>query len=432
MRKILSLTAVFFVSLLLVLPSAAMMGDGGGHMQGRDEANQGGIRRRAPEERLQGTVHRHGDYTHSHPGGDVPHSHDRAGSQQEPKREKVSPSEAPASSPSKTVNEPKRSADQPEQTQGAGVSGSETEITAAEHAQKAAPAVEAPHVSQPTGVVPKSSVHGRHDMTMHIVPGGSLVLPKALQAGGAESVEVKRFYMDETHVTNHQFVEFLNKTFSRIKVEGGVVRGDGEIWLLLGEVKEGYEPIVFVDGRFSMNGVHHAACAVLRVTGYGAAAYARFYGKRLPTETEWLHAARSGGHPPGGEISRVALARDAGAGPLRGEAHGHGDSAPSADGFPAIPTPVILYAADANGIRGLGSNIGEWSVRMSSAPSPSEGGEQEFVVMGGDLGQTFEASGLRPGVRRYPWEASGDVGFRCVSDVTEDSLESPPPQKQTE
>ncbi len=63
---------------------------------------------------------------------------------------------------------------------------------------------------------------------------------------------------------------------SRIKVEDGVVLGDGNIWLLLGEVRKGYAPIIFKDGRFSVQLASYASHPVLRVTPYGASAYVQF------------------------------------------------------------------------------------------------------------------------------------------------------------
>jgi serine/threonine-protein kinase len=57
----------------------------------------------------------------------------------------------------------------------------------------------------------------------------------------------------------------------------------------------GFEPIVYRNGRFMLNNPALAAYPVVKVTAYGAAAYARYYGKRLPTEAEWLLAATRNG-----------------------------------------------------------------------------------------------------------------------------------------
>ena len=58
------------------------------------------------------------------------------------------------------------------------------------------------------------------------------------------------------------------------------------------------------DGMFTLSAVEDLAsggtCPVIRVTPYGAAAYAAFYGKRLPTDREWLHAMKGGSGQPKG------------------------------------------------------------------------------------------------------------------------------------
>ena len=82
---------------------------------------------------------------------------------------------------------------------------------------------------------------------------------------------------DETLVTNHQYVEFLNQNLSMIRLERGVVRVEDEIWLLLGELIDGYEPIVFQTGEFKVSKMVYASLPALRVTVYGASSYARFY-----------------------------------------------------------------------------------------------------------------------------------------------------------
>jgi formylglycine-generating enzyme required for sulfatase activity len=68
---------------------------------------------------------------------------------------------------------------------------------------------------------------------MHFVPAGMVTLPESSGSQPERSVRVNPFYMDETLVTNHQYVEFLNHNLSRIRVARGVVRAEDEIWLLL-------------------------------------------------------------------------------------------------------------------------------------------------------------------------------------------------------
>ena len=106
-----------------------------------------------------------------------------------------------------------------------------------------------------------SSLHWSDDMILHLVSGGKTPSNGTIPDKGLQSpVEVNPFYMDESPVTNHQYVEFLNAAHERIEVENGVVRGDGEIWLILGEVKDDYRPIVYQESGFVVSDVQHAAC----------------------------------------------------------------------------------------------------------------------------------------------------------------------------
>jgi len=99
------------------------------------------------------------------------------------------------------------------------------------------------------------------------------------------------FYLDRNKVTYHHFLEFLNEVKDRLSVSEGVVRSGDEIWLYLGSGVEPYEQIFFKDGRFLLRDAAYAPKPVVRVTFYGAQAYARHYGKRLPTLGEWRSAA---------------------------------------------------------------------------------------------------------------------------------------------
>ncbi len=131
--------------------------------------------------------------------------------------------------------------------------------------------------SQESGVSPDrartalpQTIMGPDHTTLHLIPAGEISLPKNLAPDDGKPLRVNSFYMDETPVTNQEYVEFLNKNISRIKVEGGVVQGDGEIWLLLGEVMEGYEPIIFQGRQRSMcttRSMPLVPCSVLQDTG---------------------------------------------------------------------------------------------------------------------------------------------------------------------
>ncbi len=214
--------------------------------------------------------------------------------------------------------------------------------------------------------------------------------------------------MDETQVTNHQYIEFLNHNLSKIEVERGVVRVEDEIWLLLGKVRKGYEPLVFRDGKFKVNKVNYASLPALRVTAYGAAAYARFYNRRLPTYPEWLLALGNNGG-----LQQAQPADESTESPEEMKMEGvhaqmHEQSqagAPTSKTPVSNLSPVLHYQPNQYGIRGLDKSIKEWGLWISSSTSRDKLKDAEYVV-------------LPSTILRQPWEAFEAVGFRCVRELT--------------
>jgi formylglycine-generating enzyme required for sulfatase activity len=203
--------------------------------------------------------------------------------------------------------------------------------------------------------------------------------------------------MSETPVTNQQYVDFLNQVLPNIEVEDGQVLHNEKAWLRLGEVIRGYKPIVYREGRFHIKDAMHAACPVIRVTGYGAAAYAEHYGMSLPTDAEWLHVLMKG--------TKAERTKDnipaTGTGQLQ---------------LP-IPTPVMFYEPNAYGIRALNQNIGEWGLRSENEGSNLE--NNEYVVLG-RLKSISETNNTNPAIiRRAPRKSFADVGFRTVKKAIE-------------
>jgi serine/threonine-protein kinase len=253
---------------------------------------------------------------------------------------------------------------------------------------------------------PKPSILAEDGASMHFVPAGTVALPEAVTSQPERSVRVNPFYMDETLVTNHQYVEFLNHNLSVIRLERGVVRVADEIWLLLGEVMEGYEPIVFQKGNFKVSKIAYAPLPALRVTAYGASAYARYYNRRLPTYTEWLHALGNG------DLQREETSRDGANSPEETSIqsmHGMMQSQARSDvSAPQSPENKISSVIDdppnKYGIRGLNKNIKEWGLMVSDTTSRDNIRDAEFVV-------------LPATIQRQPWEGFEAVGFRCVREV---------------
>lgn len=253
---------------------------------------------------------------------------------------------------------------------------------------------------------PKQSILAEDGASMHFVPAGMVTLPENSGSQPERSMRVNPFYMDETLVTNHQYVEYLNHNLSMIRLERGVVLVEDEIWLLLGEVMEGYEPIVFQKGEFKVSKIAFASLPALRVTAYGASSYALYYNRRLPTYTEWLLALGNGDSNP--EVSSHD-GGDSGEEENGESMHGMMQSQAKSDiSRPKSPdsklSSVINDPPNKYGIRGLNKNIKEWGLKVSDATSRDSIREAEFVV-------------LPATIQRQPWEGFGEVGFRCVREV---------------
>ena len=275
--------------------------------------------------------------------------------------------------------------------------------------------------------VSTNTIAGRDGTTMHLVPAGEVTFPSYFGSGSGKAVPVAQIYLDETEVTNYKYLEFLNQVVSKLKIESKTVYGDGQPWLVLGPVYGGYEPIIYQNGRFLLKDQSAAANPVVKVTGYGASAYAAFYGKRLPTEAEWLHAAarRKVRAENGAEVpqalsntpSDLEKEMQSWVGGFREESQAQKDSnwedltdAFIPDGPSQIPYPVARFAKSADGIRGLTQNVSEWGLREALSTNSSA----QFVIVGGLRGTVLQASTPFPGIAQDPSSAFEDVGFRCV------------------
>jgi serine/threonine-protein kinase len=232
----------------------------------------------------------------------------------------------------------------------------------------------------------KQPVSTKDNAILRYVPGGKLTISED------RSVAVKPFYMDETPVTNMQYVSFLNEVRSRVRINNNVVTGDEKIWLMLGEVTEGYDPIIYSDDKFSVKHPGHAACPVLRVTAFGALAYAQFYGKRLPTDIEWIYAFQGATESP------------------------NSLSGASCEQKP-IPTPVILLDANSLGIKGLNQCINEWTALLSVKPDNDSREDSVYSIIGNVWNKEKKNDGYSE-IERQPWESFEEVGFRCVIDAS--------------
>jgi serine/threonine protein kinase len=234
------------------------------------------------------------------------------------------------------------------------------------------------------------------------------------------------FYIDVNRVTYHHFVDFLNQVRAKVTVEEGVVKGDGKIWLYLGEGAEPYDQIIFKDGRFVLRDARYAPYPVVRVTWYGALAYAEYFGERLPTDKEWAFAAETVG-PLGPNSGTAARANEIGKPPLSGQSrpqearlneHMMDMNTPMME---SLPGETAGWNAEDPGLKGMGMTIKEWASAVGpervASKSDAKGVRDVLPVslmkivpgpdgasMGGDVTRGFG----------YPWEGFFDAGFRCV------------------
>ncbi len=134
--------------------------------------------------------------------------------------------------------------------------------------------------------------------SMALVPDGEVVLGRideALDDGKLDEeeiaatqgrvIQVERFFLDRFPVTNQQFHEFV--------ADGGYQQmslWDESIWPAVLDFVDGTGmpgPRFWKNGRFRRGEHNHP---VVGVSWYEANAYARWVGKRLPTDAEWVKA----------------------------------------------------------------------------------------------------------------------------------------------
>lgn len=128
---------------------------------------------------------------------------------------------------------------------------------------------------------------GKDDAPMVLVPAGPFIMgdhARDLDEDAAEApqetLDLPAFYIDKYEVTNAQYARFLND-------DGRLVDEAGHRYVWDGP----YFQIERIDGKWRPKpGMDKYP--VVCVTWYGAMAYAKWAGKRLPTEAEWEKAAR--------------------------------------------------------------------------------------------------------------------------------------------
>ncbi len=125
---------------------------------------------------------------------------------------------------------------------------------------------------------------------MVLVKGGTFTMGCTSEQGDdcdsdekpAHQVSLSDFFISKYEVTNAEYAEFLN-------AKGNQTEG-GKTWL---DIESSSCDIEKQGSRYSAKS-GYANHPVREVTWYGATAYAKWKGMRLPTEAEWEYAARGG------------------------------------------------------------------------------------------------------------------------------------------
>ena len=207
-------------------------------------------------------------------------------------------------------------------------------------------------------------------------------------------VYVDNFYIGKYEVTNAQFCKFLN--------EKGNQREGGVSWL---DIKTQYCKIVKQGGRYvPVSGYENHP--VIEVSWYGARAFCKWAGGRLPTEAEWEYAARGGNKSRGYKYS--------GSNNVDAVAWYVGNSGGKTH-------PVGMKQPNELGIYDMSGNVWEWCADWyggnyySKSPyeNPTGPAAGAYRVRRGG-GWDYSARGTRVAYRLYyaPDDSGYSLGFR--------------------
>lgn len=270
------------------------------------------------------------------------------------------------------------------------------------------------------------------------------------------AVTVNSFYMDEHEVTNAQFAAFVKATGYITVAEQPLNPADfpgvpadklvsgSAVFAPPSKPVSLDNPMQWWTYEAGANWKHPQGPAsnitgkenepVVQVCYTDAAAYAKWAGKRLPTEAEWEYAARGGKHfdkyywgtdlKPGGKWTANIFQ---GAFPYNNKKE---------DGY-ATTAPVKSFPPNAFGLYDMEGNVWEWcsdwyrpdyySQSMATNPQgpkdsydPEEPGQQKHVQRGGsflcsdDYCIRYKAGSRGKGETN---SAGNNLGFRCAVDL---------------
>jgi formylglycine-generating enzyme required for sulfatase activity len=263
-----------------------------------------------------------------------------------------------------------------------------------------------------------------------IVRSGEMVLIRAgeFQMGTGDglpfeapvhTVEVESFWIDESEVTVAEFSKFIEATGYRTDAEkfgwSGVFNiGTGE-----------WERVTGANWRFPDDGKTPANPRepVVQVSWNDAAAYAKWAGKRLPSEAEFEYAARGG--LAGKKYSWGDELKPGGKPPANWWQGRFPDRNTNEDGF-ISRAPVKSFPANGYGLFDMTGNVWEWNADWYSEdyyensprrnPKGASGGDERVIRGGSFLCAENHCTNYRVAGRSRAAPDSGlnNLGFRCA------------------
>ena len=259
--------------------------------------------------------------------------------------------------------------------------------------------------AEPETALPKQVKNPKDGSVELLVPAGESLM------GDVEDrrrVSLSAYYIDRTEVTNTQYGKFLAEVTRQ---------GDAQ-WRhpAQPQSKKDHVPVFWDNANLGKAKANHP---VVGVDWFDAYAYAKWAGKRLPTEAEWERAARGteGATYPWGEAppqERLTYRANFFSSFLAADRHRY--TAPVGS-FPNGASPV--------GSLNMAGNVAEWCAdwfgpspverRLADPKGPSTGSER--VIKGGAW--NLAASSLRTFSRwrMAPQRRLASVGFRCARDA---------------
>jgi formylglycine-generating enzyme required for sulfatase activity len=236
------------------------------------------------------------------------------------------------------------------------------------------------------------------------------------------NVTVRSFLIDEHEVTVAEFAEFVKTTSYKTEAEAfgssGVFDVHNGKWQMMNGANwrhpEGPDSTARLDEP------------VVQISWNDANAYAKWAGKRLPTEAEWEFAARGG---------------------LEGKKYAWGDDLrpngkpianwwqgtfptnnTTEDGF-LMRAPVESFAPNGYGLYDVAGNVWEWcsdwygedfyAASPETEPSGPTAGEERVIRGGSWMCAENFCTNYRVAARSHSTPETGlnNLGFRCVKDL---------------